>query len=129
MPNGEMLEELKKLAAEDEISIKSAIRLILTSQVEVHNDIAVILKSQRGLDKVLDSFIIETKEEMKSIRTCIRTSVRKIEENSVIKLGLFIKKYPKITYFLGVTGFVIMNLWFVEDFRSLVLEWLKIPIP
>jgi len=154
MPNGEMLKELKKLADEDEISIKAAIRLILTSQVTVHNDIGSIIDFQKGLNKSLDSYIkkrdenansqkkaienltkinlkehTEIKEEVESTRTCIREGLKEIKENPSIVVGTFIKKYPKITYFLGAVSLIVVNLWFIPEFRNIVLGWLKIAIP
>lgn len=134
MTNGQMLDELRKLAAEEKtVPTKVYLRMFSAAMAD-------IIDKQNTLDKR-----VETLEESMSTRDdnmkgCIKSvqddvaELRKqyndsngLSKNPMIVAGRFIRNYPKLFSFLMVLLVILSNVWFISGFRRAVLLLLHVP--
>ena len=131
MPNGAIIEELRRLAATPQaISTSSALRLMLSAQAEMGETIRGMRDEQIAYRAERQD--VEQTRDDKLEMLCADVAILKISlDNPMVEIGGLIKKHPKLTVTLisitGIALLVVSSLWLEDSIRYAILAALGIP--
>ena len=94
----------------------------------IYDDITDLLDTNGNLDSELRGryMLIALREigrDLKDLKL-LKDKVEELERVSIIR---FMQKNPKTAALLVVAIFVVLNAWFVSDFRQIILQVLGLP--
>lgn len=138
MANGEMLDELSKLASQPgTIDNNTAMRLLLSAQRETQQTLKKMMEEQEAVRKETsdyrDKYVDERSQQAVLMQALIvkveklASSIESIIANPVVKMGSFAKDNPKMATFFLILFLIVANLWFISGFRHAVLMTLGVP--
>lgn len=131
--NGNMFDELRKLAMEEgELSQDAVNRLILSALAEINENFSAhvsteekrnegVLELKQSVEDLsksvaqLSQSVVELSKEIKEIQR----EIKEVKENPVVSLGYYIKTRPKQFIAWSVVAFI--GIYFVLGFRILSL--------
>jgi len=132
--NGKILDELRELAAADNITTKSALRLMCTVQAGFAETIIAMdqrteaAEEERAeLKRSLEKLAENSDAQMANINELKEQLEKKVLGNPLVIFGNFMTEHPKIVASLFVLLVILSNLWFVSGFRRAILLLLKVP--
>jgi hypothetical protein len=107
MPNGSALFEKIEELLEDcgELSLRQRDQILLAAMRDLHRE---ILEIDRKVDELV----------------ALKERVVKLEEKSILML---IEKHPKAASFIIGIILLLVNLWFISDYRRAILKLLGLP--
>lgn len=119
MANGNMIQELRKLAESEKIPIQAAMQLLLSSQAEIIdrvNNLEKVDERIKNIDQCLDS----TRQYIESLRSGIESASTELKEIrkevSVLEEDFFIRflrkmsKNPKLVIVVVIVAILFINI-------------------
>ena len=128
--NGEMLDELRRIASgENPIPQKQANRLLIAAMVGVVEEFTNLRKDLVDSRKIVADALKVEQEINRAEHQEIKNALAGVNLNPAIILGAWVKQHPKAAAAAFLVLFVLLNMWFVSDFRGPLLEAVGFPSP
>lgn len=132
--NGKILEDLKKLASEKNISTDAALRLMCTVQAGFAEAIIDMGESDKeaaeersNLSKNMETLARNSEQQTSDLRKLNDKLEKRVFGNPFVVAGNFIREHPKASTTIFVTFVLVSNLWFISGFRRAIMLLLRIP--